>query len=275
MTVEFNEEKISAALKDFYNATGIDMNLLKVDFSPASECRWQNSSYCNSVQSSAVGCDACRLSDMELLKKCNSSKRMELHICHAGLVDVVIPIVYDDLIIGYINFGRMKPNTDFSVLEPYIRTLGLNAEDAKSAYNDIPFYDAEKIRSVSNIATLMAKYILLENMLRPKTNSNLEKAVSYIKQNLAGDLTIKTIARKANISKSVLYKTIHDRFHCTVSGYVTMKRVEASIVLLTNTDLSMEEVSQKVGFSSASYYSKAFKKQTGMSPLRYRKTHQS
>ena len=41
--------------------------------------------------------------------------------------------------------------------------------------------------------------------------------------------------------------------------------------LLAKTNLSIEEISQRVGFSSASYYSKMFKKQIGVAPLKYRK----
>jgi two-component system response regulator YesN len=51
--------------------------------------------------------------------------------------------------------------------------------------------------------------------------------------------------------------------------------VEASLPLLRDTTLSMEDISQRVGFSSASYYSKTFKKQTGQSPLQYRKQKMS
>ena len=48
---------------------------------------------------------------------------------------------------------------------------------------------------------------------------------------------------------------------------------EKSIEYLTKTDLSMDEISLKVGFSSASYYSKIFKKLKGISPLKYKKIH--
>ena len=69
----------------------------------------------------------------------------------------------------------------------------------------------------------------------------------------------------------MLYEAFHRRFHCTVSSYINSKRVERSTELLRKTDLSMEDISQRVGFSSASYYSKIFKKHTGTTPLQYRK----
>lgn len=271
MTVEFDTQKIQSALQDFYNATGIDMELVKSDFTSATHTNRPRCRYCAAVQSTPAGIRACRLSDRALLEKCAATGQSHSCICHAGLVDVVIPIMYDTQIIGYLIFGRMKPNLDFSFLEEYVISLGLDAEKAKSYYAQLPFYDAERIQSVSNIATLLCKYILLENMLRPNSSDSVEKATAYIQDNLQKNLSIQNISRGAGISKSVLYKVFHQHFQCTVSDYIKAKRVEHSLSLLTETDLSMEEVSQHIGFSSASYYSKVFKTQMGISPLQYRK----
>lgn len=272
MTAEFDTKKISAMLQDFYNATGIDMDLLKADFTPASGHRLRNNRYCSLVQSTPAGQLACKKSDAQLLQQCASTGRMHTHICHAGLVDVAIPIIYDDSILGYIIFGRMKPNRDFSALVRYITRLGVGIPEAEAAYDQIPFFDEEKIHSLSNIATLMVKYILLERMLTPKITGNIEKAVTYIHDNLHRELSIQDISRNSNLSKTMLYEAFHRRFHCTVSSYINSKRVERSTELLRKTDLSMEDISQRVGFSSASYYSKIFKKYTGTTPLQYRKS---
>lgn len=272
MTVEYNAKKISAMLQDFYNATGIDMDLLKADFTPAIAHRLRNNSYCSAVQGTPTGRHACQISDARLLKRCAATGQVQTHICHAGLVDVALPIIYDASILGYIIFGRMKPSRDFSKLTDYITDLGLDAGSAEAAYRQIPFFDEDKIRSLSNIATLMVKYILLENMLMPKAGDSIDKAVSYINSNLHADLSIQDICRNGSISKTLLYNGFHRKFHCTVSGYINAQRVKRSMELLSKTDMSMEEISQRVGFSSASYYSRIFKKHIATSPLQYRKS---
>ena len=271
MTVEFDTRKISAMLQDFYNATGIDMDLLKGDFTPASGHRLRNNRYCSLVQSTGPGRRACKASDAQLLRQCAATGQVQTHICHAGLVDVAIPILYDGTVLGYIIFGRMRPNRDFAALESYIGHLGISPEDAKSAYSQIPVFDEARIHSLSNIATLMVKYILLEKMLTPKAVGSMEAAVAYIRENLHRELSVQEICRGTGLAKTMLYDLFHKRFGCTVSGYINARRVERSMELLKNTDLSMEEISQRTGFSSASYYSKTFKKHTSLSPLQYRK----
>ncbi|MBE7030480.1 MAG: helix-turn-helix domain-containing protein [Ruminococcaceae bacterium] len=271
MTINYNINKINRALQDFYNATGIDMDFLQADFTPVGNRRLEHNRYCMEVQSTEQGKHACHLSDRQLLEQCKKSKKTEMSICHAGLVNVAIPLLYDDVIIGYIIFGRMKPDTMLSLPEQYLTTLGLDTQELRKRYTDIPFFESTRIQSVSNIAIMLAKYILLENMLKPHLNECMQSVVTFINNNLEKDLSVKLISRHTNISKSALYKNFHTHFNCTVSEYIHAKRIERSLPLLTETNLSIEEISQRVGFSAASYYSKIFKKQMGVVPVKYRK----
>lgn len=270
MQINYDAEKITRAQQDFFNATGIDMNLLRPDFSPVGK-QMQNSRYCICVQKSELGKNACRSSDIHLLEKCKLSKKAEMSVCHAGLLDVAVPILTGDTVIGYIIVGRMRPHTVFSLPDNYAKKLGLNPASAEEFYNEIPFFDEDKIKSITSIATMFVKYILLENMLVPDFNKTIEKAVAYIDAHYSEDLSIRNISKNTSASKSVLYKNFHNHFQCTVSEYIKKLRVEKSMELLLHTDLSIEEISQRVGFSSASYYSKNFKKLLGSSPLRYKK----
>ena len=80
------------------------------------------------------------------------------------------------------------------------------------------------------------------------------------------------IAKEINVSKSVLYKRFENHFHCTVGEYINKKRVERAAQLLTTTSLSMEDISQKCGFSSGSYFRKIFKQTMGITPLKFKKS---
>lgn len=271
MTVNYDTEKINSALHDFYNATGITIDLLKTDFTKVSHTKYEFNKYCKCIRETTKGKKACRMSDLKLLEKCKSTRKLQMHICHAGLADMAVPIIYDSEIIGYIVFGQLRLDSDFSKLEAYISSMQLDKKEMKKHYNKINFYDSDKIRSISSIASMLVKYILLENMLKPNTNENIKKVTEFINDNLENELSVKLISKSVNISKSVLYKKFHTYFNCTISEYINVRRVEKSVEYLTKTDLSMEDISQKVGFASSSYYSKIFKKIMGMSPLKYKK----
>lgn len=272
MVINYDMQKINNSLQDFYNATGINMALLKRDFSYVCENRrhWEKNRYCKAIQNTKDGKAMCHKSDLSLLEKCRETKKIQIHICPAGLADVALPILYEGEIIGYIMLGQMKPNIDFSEAEGYISKLKLDGKKMKGYYENIPCFESDKIKSVSNIASMFVKYILFENLLKPGHDKKTEKVISYIDQNLNKDFTVQELAKAVNLSKSVLYRMFHNNFNCTLSEYINKRRVEKSLTFLTHTDLSIEEISQKAGFSSASYYTRIFKKFKNITPLKYK-----
>jgi len=276
MLINYDLEKIDKLLEDFYKATDININLLREDFSYVSGRKHrENNCYCSLIQNSPEGKKACGQSDIKLLENCRKTKEVQMHICHAGLIDAAAPILYDDSIIGYVIFGEMKASTNFSSLEKRISDMGFDVNEMKKYYGDIPLFDFDKIQSVSSIASMLAKHILLEDMLKPNFDECVERTVKFIDENLQNDLSVRSLAKNVNVSKSVLYKKFNLVFGCTLSEYINERRIEKSIEYLRRTDLTMEEISVKIGFSSAPYFGKIFKKIKGTTPLKYKKNYKN
>lgn len=268
MKINYNIEKINELITDFYLATGVSIDLFREDFSPAGAKSFFNTApYCKCIQDCLGGPDACKMSDKLLFDKCKREKRTVIHTCHAGLVNVLVPIVYRDTIVGYMIFGQMKKGGDFDIESAFPEYFDL----LSPVYNDMPVFDEEKINSLSRLADVLVKHILFEHMLKPTLDENLEKAVSFIEKNLKEDLTIEKISKGINVSKSVLYRLFHSHFGKTLGSFLNSKRIEYARSLLLDTSMSIEEISEEAGFSSASYFSKVFKKEVGISPLKYRK----
>ena len=271
MYINYDIPKLNKVLQDFYNATGINMELAWGDSSPVELHDFEKRiHYCEAIQRSENGHSACRCSDAVLFWESRESKKTAKRICHAGLVNISVPILYDDAILGYIILGQMKTDNDFSEISEYLNDLGLDEAEMRQYYSEIPLFDADKIQSISNLAEIVVKYILLENIFTLNLDENIQRALNYINENLKKDLSIQSISKATNISKSVLYRQFHRYFNCTVNQYISNKRIEKSIDLLSNTALSIEEIAQNVGFASGSYFSKIFKKEKGISPLKYK-----
>ena len=272
MLINYDIQKITRTLADFYNATGVYMGLLKEDFSfVVNRSAGGNIRYCVAVQNTEKGRETCLFSDACLLKKSRESRKPELHVCHAGLIDICVPIIYEETIIGYVIFGQIKIKEDFPRLREYITKLGLNADEMKEYYDEIAVFDSEKIESISNLAEMVVKHILLENMLRPGSDESTEKATRYINENLGKPLSVHSIAKNVGVSKSALYRNFNAQIGYPIGRYINKKRVEKAAELLSDTRLSIEEITLRVGFADSSYFSKTFKKEMGLSPLKYRK----
>lgn len=280
MVININRHKLTDTIHDFYNATGVNISIVDANFatitstiSQVSQISHGQNPYCFHVQRSASGKCGCLRSDDALFRKCSISRKVEMQICHAGLLDIALPIIYKDSIIAYVIMGQMKVTADFEGIGKYIGELGLDVHETQSIYNNIPCFDESKIQSIANIAVILIKYILLENMLSASVTENIGKADQFINDNLQKELSVRDIEKGTNLSKSALYKDFHSCFNCTVKEYINSKRVDKAAQMILLTDLSMDEISREVGFNSAAYFSKLFKKHKGISPLKYRKLH--
>ncbi|WP_278580612.1 helix-turn-helix transcriptional regulator, partial [Eubacterium callanderi] len=59
-----------------------------------------------------------------------------------------------------------------------------------------------------------------------------------------------------------------------ITEYIQQRRMSQAETLLAKTDLSIGQVAQSVGYTSASRFAELFRKSTGLLPLEYRKVAQ-
>ena len=272
MFVDYDNEKIMRLVDDFYIATGVNLSIWSTDDDLIRlylQDRGENR-YCNMIKSSR-GAAGCIASDNMLLEKCRESGCAECHICHAGLVDMIIPIEHDGEVLGYIIMGQIRKEKDFSKIKPLFASYDIDIEKLENDYNKMPIFDDERIESVLRLAQVIAKHIVYDNVLRPGYNKNTERAIKFINENLNKPLDVEYVSKGANVSKSVIYKNFRECFDCTLSEYINRKRVYRASGLLLKTGMPLEEIGKTVGFSSFSGFCKIFKKITGQTPLKYRR----
>ena len=94
-------------------------------------------------------------------------------------------------------------------------------------------------------------------------------AVVYMKKHLSDMLYIQDIADELGISMSTLKKVFSEKCGCSVMQYFTNLRIEKAKSLLKN-GAGVNEAADALGFSSASYFSRWFKKETGTAPVQYK-----
>ena len=89
----------------------------------------------------------------------------------------------------------------------------------------------------------------------------------YLKQ----DVTIERMATALGTNRSYLSQFINRMYHYNFSDWINRLRIhDAKILLIKQSDVSMEEIALSVGFSSGSYFTKMFNKIEGVTPTRWR-----
>ncbi|MBB6730180.1 response regulator transcription factor [Cohnella zeiphila] len=163
-------------------------------------------------------------------------------------------------------------------------TLLLSAAEAELSSAQEPPFDAETLldlpahrsRERADRTLLLAAAALfakLRELRDERTHQVLDKLHGYIREQLDGDLSLTRLAEVANLNPtylSVLYK------QCTghnLSDHIARLRLEKAKELLAETPLKIHEIAERVGFGTAGYFIRFFKKRLNVTPQEFRSSH--
>ncbi len=119
---------------------------------------------------------------------------------------------------------------------------------------------------------LLRQRMLTQKQRIPAKKSSREcaKVRHYIDDHFKENITLVMLSELAHINKYYLVHAFTQEMGVSPINYLIQKRVEESQYLLLNTDYSISEISQILGFSSPSYFSQSFSRLNKMSPRAYR-----
>lgn len=257
----------------------------------------------------------------KLCERCDSRGGLEaartrsyyIYLCHAGLVDLAIPIVVNNNYLGAVMVGEVllaNKEDNFKleqILHSFENTVSFENVNTLRAYKSLSYMPLDKIKAIANMLLSIVTIMVDETRLRLSINelqknqehihvdkefinsyakivsnqyfdlnteaqdtSLLTPAFDYIHDNLDGDLSIKKVASICNISPSYFSKLFARENLGTYTDYINKKRIERTKHFLASTKLSINEISEKLGFCDCGYFIKVFSKFEGVTPAAYR-----
>lgn len=96
-------------------------------------------------------------------------------------------------------------------------------------------------------------------------------AKQYINEHYADPLTLETIGQIVGLNPSYFSSIFRKESGCTFIDYLTELRMKKARELIVDTDLEIIEIAEQTGFHDLKYFSRCFRKNTGMTPVAYRK----
>ncbi|MCR5108615.1 MAG: response regulator [Lachnospiraceae bacterium] len=102
------------------------------------------------------------------------------------------------------------------------------------------------------------------------THHLIKEAMQYIEDNVKKDISLNDISEKLNISSYYFSKLFKEETKEGFIEYLTKRRVEMAKDMLKDPTKSIKEVGSECGYSDPNYFSRIFKKATGMTPTEYK-----
>lgn len=100
--------------------------------------------------------------------------------------------------------------------------------------------------------------------------SAVERARKYIDSNYNKDISLDDVSREVDISPYYFSKIFKEETGRNFVEYVTEVRMNRAKELLAFTDMPMKEICYEIGYSDPNYFSRSFKKNTGLTPTEYK-----
>lgn len=100
-------------------------------------------------------------------------------------------------------------------------------------------------------------------------SSRLEQIIQYLEYHICEQVTVNDICDEFNISRSTLHALFHKEKKCGAIDYFNLMKIERAKEIMRDGTMNFTEIAYYLSYSSLQYFSKQFKKTTGMSPLEY------
>ena len=153
----------------------------------------------------------------------------------------------------------------------YVMPLTLNSQlpyvilDGKSGWT------SEILECLDRVFSMLQEYGEIGRYGEvPELRFNMQKMIGFIQEHYAEDVSLQDIANAASISRSEASRCFQSYLHTSPVNYLLKYRVERSMQLLRDGNMTVEAVALECGFSSSAYFCKLFRSHTGMTPKQYR-----
>jgi AraC-like DNA-binding protein len=137
------------------------------------------------------------------------------------------------------------------------------------------FYEGKVAEAVSLVVEHQQLKDTEKKQLSNQDIAQLKIVTTYLNEHYTYDVPLERLAKIACMGTTKLKMTFKQMHYCTITEYIQQRRMNQAEQLLSKTDLTIGQVAQAVGYSSASRFAELFRKKTGILPLEYRKiTHE-
>lgn len=269
-----DRSRLAEMLKAFYTLNHVKVSFYDTDFHQLQEWPYPQCDFCQLIRRNGI--QACLKSDWEAFRHCHAKKSIYAYQCHAGLLEMIIPLKIEEMVIGYIMFGQMiraeDVNSTKQALMERHRGLPVSEDELLRVIDLIDVKDKEELEAATLISKACVSYLLSERVVSIDRNNLVDRIDDYIAENMSQGFTVEDLCDYLQMKRSSFYSLTKECLGCGISTYIQKKRLDRAKTLLKETNLPISLLAGQVGFNDYNYFLRCFKKQVGMTCRAYRKS---
>lgn len=202
------------------------------------------------------------------------------HTCWAGVTEYAVPITLEGKLLGaaLLGGGRESETPPESAERELLRAGAARQDEVRDAYTQLPAFSPSREAAIGRLlhGALESARDAAERIQSPRAEESgrmrAEAVCNYLQTGLNDpELTVAGTAEHFHLSREALSRSFHNETGMTIVGYLQQQRVRRAALLLLNTAQPVAEIALASGFRDSAYFSRVFRRKTGMTPEQFRR----
>jgi len=235
---------------------------------------------CKLIRATPLGESRCEACDRRHQAKAAKTAKAQLYTCHAGFLDMAVPVIADGRHAATISCGQVLPEAPSAAAAGRLRRrlawVPVTKRAFLAAYRGAPYLPRAQLRDVIRLLEIFAGHLCASAGRIRQLEARLERkevrlAREYIEQNYANPrLSLGDVAGEAGLSRAHFSLVFHRAAGMTFTRFVQSCRVAAARRLLESTDRDITGICFGCGFNSLTHFNRVFRQFERCSPRGYR-----
>lgn len=235
---------------------------------------------CKLIRATPLGESRCEACDRRHQAKAANMAEPQLYACHAGFIDMAVPVIADGRHVATISCGQVLPEEPSAAAARRLRRrlawVSMSERAFRAAYRRAPYLRRAQLRDVIRLLEIFAGQLCASAIRIRQLEARLERkevrfAREYIEQNYCNPhLSLRDAADAAGLSRAHFSLVFHRAVGMTFTRFVQSCRVAAARRLLESTDRDITSVCFGCGFNSLTHFNRVFRQFERCAPRNYR-----
>lgn len=223
---------------------------------PADPCE-----FCKKLRQDPEMNRRCICCDQQALDVVDGMQGVYIYDCHAGLTEAIVAFRHHGRSTGYLMIGQFLSGHAVYP-ENYPAEL-------RGPFLSQTMLDPPRIRAAADIMEACVGYILYRDWFHALADTPAQRIQRYIERHYAERITLDSMAQAVYMSRSTLCQYVRREMGTTVNQLIENRRIEAAKIWLATPGRSIVQTAEACGYTEANYFSRRFKRATGMTPSDY------
>ncbi len=230
--------------------------------------------FCRAIANTQGGYQRCVQCDQQALRDIQRTQKKKQYYCHAGLIEVALPVTENGQTIATILFGQML---DDSPREEQWKRVSKacswypHMEELYQPFLRLKRISAQQISACTDIVHACVSEVRLSGIVAASEQDDMHRLTNYLDTHYDGKVTVEDVCKELSLGKTRLYQLCKQRQGKTIVQLLNERRVEAAKELLLTTNQSIQFIAETVGVPDFNYFTKVFKHYARVTPSEFRK----